>query len=196
MDNFTILGQKWLLALSLSGVFFANAQEFKVNLAESKLVVDGTSNLHDWTIDAKSMGGKATFSIESGDLQEIKNLDFVVEAEKLVSGKSGMDKNTFKALKTSVNKKIIFKLIKVNKITAQTKNVYLVETQGDLTVAGATKRINQSFTIRLLGKKIIFYGKQKIDMTLYGVEPPTALMGTIKTGKDVVVDFKVTYNQI
>ena len=194
MDNFTILGQKWLLALSLSGVFFANAQEFKVNLAESKLVVDGTSNLHDWTIDAKSMGGKATFSIESGDLQEIKNLDFVVEAEKLVSGKSGMDKNTFKALKTSVNKKIIFKLIKVNKIIAQTKNVYLVETQGDLTVAGATKRINQSFTIRLLGKKIIFYGKQKIDMTLYGVEPPTALMGTIKTGKDVVVDFKVTYN--
>lgn len=194
MDNFTILGQKWLLALSLSGVFFANAQEFKVNLAESKLVVDGTSNLHDWTIDAKSMGGKATFSIESGDLQEIKNLDFVVEAEKLVSGKSGMDKNTFKALKTSVNKKIIFKLIKVNKITAQTKNVYLLETQGDLTVAGATKRINQSFTIRLLGKKIIFYGKQKIDMTLYGVEPPTALMGTIKTGKDVVVDFKVTFN--
>lgn len=194
MDNFTILGQKWLLALSLSGVFFANAQEFKVNLAESKLVVDGTSNLHDWTIDAKSMGGKATFSIESGDLQEIKNLDFVVEAEKLVSGKSGMDKNTFKALKTSVNKKIIFKLIKVNKIIAQTKNVYLVETQGDLTVAGATKRINQSFTIRLLGKKIIFYGKQKIDMTLYGVEPPTALMGTITTGKDVVVDFKVTYN--
>ncbi|WP_396163169.1 YceI family protein [Flavobacterium sp.] len=194
MDNFTILGKKWLLALSLSGVFFANAQELKVNLAESKLVVDGTSNLHDWTIDAKSMGGKATFSIESGDLQEIKNLDFVVEAEKLVSGKSGMDKNTFKALKTSVNKKIIFKLIKVNKITAQAKNVYLVETQGDLTVAGATKRINQSFTIRLQGKKIIFYGKQKIDMTLYGVEPPTALMGTIKTGKDVVVDFKVTYN--
>ena len=31
-------------------------------------------------------------------------------------------------------------------------------------------------------------------MTLYGVEPPTALMGTITTGKDVVVDFKVTYN--
>ena len=31
-------------------------------------------------------------------------------------------------------------------------------------------------------------------MTLYGVEPPKALMGTIKTGKDVVVDFKVTYN--
>jgi hypothetical protein len=41
---------------------------------------------------------------------------------------------------------------------------------------------------------MIFSGKQKIDMTLYGVEPPKALMGTIKTGKDVVVDFKVTYN--
>jgi polyisoprenoid-binding protein YceI len=194
MRNVRILSKKWLLLLALSGVYFANAQDFRVNLAESKLLVDGTSNLHDWTIEAKSMGGKATFAIESGDLKEIKNLDFVVEAEKLESGKSGMDKNTFKALKTTTNKKIIFRLVKVNKINAQANNLYTVETQGDLTIAGATKRINQTFSMRLAGKKIIFSGKQKIDMTLYGVEPPTALMGTIKTGKDVVVDFKVTYN--
>lgn len=194
MKNVRIQCKKWLLVLSLSGVFFANAQDFKVNLAESKLVVDGTSNLHDWTIEAKSMGGKTTLSVESGDLKEIKSLDFVVEAEKLESGKNGMDKNTFKALKTTSNKKIIFRLVKVNKITAQANNVFSIETQGDLTIAGATKRINQTFLVKLVGKKVIFSGKQKIDMTLYGVEPPTALMGTIKTGKDVVVDFKVTYN--
>jgi polyisoprenoid-binding protein YceI len=105
-----------------------------------------------------------------------------------------MDKNTFKALKSTTNKNISFKLVKVIKITTVSDNNYTIETQGDLTIAGATKRINQTFTVKLVGKKIIFSGKHKIDMTVYGVEPPTALMGTIKTGKDVTVDFKVTYN--
>ena len=170
------------------------AQESRVVLAESRLVVDGTSNLHDWTIEAKSMNGKAIVTKELGDLNAIKSLDFSVEVEQLKSGKSGMDKNTFKALKSSIHKNIIFKLIKVVKITMVSENNYTIETQGDLTIAGVTKRINQTFAVKIIGKKMIFSGKQKIDMTQYGVEPPTALMGTIKTGKDVTVDFKVTYN--
>jgi polyisoprenoid-binding protein YceI len=194
MKILTILFKNLLLGFSLCSFFFTSAQDFKVNLEESKLLVDGTSNLHDWTIEAKSMGGKASFIIESGNLKEIKNLDFLVEAEQLKSGRSGMDKNTFKALKTTSNKKIIFRLIKVSKITPHSNDSFTVETQGDLTIAGVTKRINQTFSIKISSKKIIFYGKQKIDMTLYNIEPPTALMGTIKTGKDVVVDFKVLYN--
>ena len=170
------------------------AQESKVILAESKLVVDGTSNLHDWTIEAKAMSGKASVTLEAGDLKAVKNLDFIVEVEQLKSGKKEMDKNTLKALKSTTNKNISFKLVKVIKITTVSDNNYTIETQGDLTIAGATKRINQTFTVKLVGKKMIFSGKQKIDMTVYGVVPPTALMGTIKTGKDVTVDFKVTYN--
>ena len=76
----------------------------------------------------------------------------------------------------------------------KSENNFTIETQGDLTISGVTKRINQTFAVKLVGKKAIFSGKTKIDMTVYGVKPPTALMGTIKTGKDVTVDYKVTYN--
>jgi polyisoprenoid-binding protein YceI len=170
------------------------AQESKVVLAESKLKVLGTSNLHDWEIEAKAMSGKSTMTIEANELKAIKSLDFAVEVEQLKSGKSGMDDNTFKALKSKTYKTINFKLVSVTKITKTAENNFTVETQGDLTIAGVTKRINQTFTVKLSGKKATFSGKTKIDMTVYGVKPPTALMGTIKTGKDVTVDFKVTYN--
>uniref|UniRef100_UPI0040488B2A YceI family protein n=2 Tax=Flavobacterium TaxID=237 RepID=UPI0040488B2A len=110
------------------------------------------------------------------------------------SGKNGMDNNTFKALNSKTYKTINFKLVSVSKITKTTDGNFTVETQGDLSIAGVTKRINQTFSVKVLGKKAVFSGKTKIDMTLYGVKPPTALMGTIKTGKDVTIDFKVTYN--
>lgn len=170
------------------------AQESKVVLAESKLVVDGTSNLHDWTIEAKAMSGKSTMTIDAGNLKAIKSLDFAVEVEQLKSGKSGMDNNTFKALNSKTYKTINYKLVSVTKITELSDGNFTVETQGDLTISGVTKRINQTFTVKIIGKKAIFSGKTKIDMTVFGVKPPTALMGTIKTGKEVTVDFKVTYN--
>lgn len=170
------------------------AQESKVILAESKLKVLGTSNVHDWEIEAKAMSGKSTMTIDAGDLKAIKSLDFAVEVEQLKSGKSGMDNNTFKALNSKTYKTINFKIVSVTKITKTAENNFTVETQGDLTVSGVTKRINQTFLVKLAGKKATFSGKTKIDMTVYGIKPPTALMGTIKTGKDVTVDFKVTYN--
>lgn len=195
MDTLKIHFKNWfLLLMVIAPIYTVFGQDSKVVLAESKLAVNGTSNVHDWTIEAKAMSGKASVTLDAGDLKAIKSLDFSVEVEQLKSGKSGMDKNTFKALKSTSHKNISFKLVKVVKITTISDNNYTVETQGDLTIAGVTKRINQSFTTKLIGKKMVFTGKQKIDMTVYSVEPPKALMGTIKTGKDVTVDFKVTYN--
>lgn len=180
--------------LLFSSIYTVEAQESKVVLAESKLTVFGTSNVHDWKIDAKAMNGKSSTEIVGGVLKGIKSLDFAVEVEQLMSGRKGMDANTFKALKSKIYKTIHFKLLNVAKITNISENNYTVETKGDLTVSGVTKRINQIFMVKVAGKKTIFSGKTKIDMTQYNIKPPKALMGTIKTGADVIVDFKVTYN--
>ncbi|TDD76426.1 YceI family protein [Flavobacterium caseinilyticum] len=170
------------------------AQDSKVVLSESKLTVLGTSNVHDWEIEAKAMNGKSHSTIVGGVLKGIKSLDFTVEVEQLVSGRKGMDANTLKALNSKTYKNIQFKLVNVAKITSTSSNQYTVETQGDLTVSGVTKRINQIFLVKVQGSKTIFSGKTKIDMTQYNIKPPKALMGTIKTGAVVIVDFKVTYN--
>lgn len=190
----TQLGKLLMLLLVIGNCNSLVAQESRVVLSESKLTVFGTSNLHDWEIQAKAMSGKSTLAIEANDLKSIKSLDFAVEVEQLKSGKSGMDDNTFKALKSKTYKNITYKLVNVTKISETSGGNFAVETQGDLTIAGVTKRINQTFTVKLVGKKAIFSGKTKIDMTAFEVKPPTALMGTIKTGKEVTIDFKVTYN--
>ncbi len=194
MNNLkTTIKSIFLLILTFYNFNIALAQDYKVALADSKLIVLGTSNLHDWEIDAKSMSGKSNLSLEAGELKAIKSLDFSVEVEQLKSGKKGMDNNTYKALNSAMYKNITYKLTNVSKISKSSEN-YTVETLGDLTICGVTKKINQSFQVKIIGKKAIFNGKTKIDMTTYGVKPPTALLGTIKTGKDVTVNFNIAYN--
>jgi hypothetical protein len=194
MDTITKNLKNALAALLFLLPTFFYPQDSKLLLAESKLTVFGTSNLHDWDIVAKAMSGKATFVYDNSVLTDIKNLDFIVEAEQLISGKSGMDGNTFKALNTKKYKTINYKLTGVSKIARISGNTYTIETQGDLSISGTTKNINQTFTAVVTGKKVTLSGKTKITMTQYKVVPPTALFGTIKTGPDITVDFKVTYN--
>ena len=194
MKNRTINIRKTIFLAFLLVSGFLVAQESKVNVKESKLTVLGTSNVHDWHVNAEVMSGKALFVSENNTLKEIKNLNFVLASEGLKSGKSGMDKNTFKALKTSTYKNIEFKLINVTKITKKGEGVFTVEAQGNLTICGVTKKINQVFNVKVINDKFVLNGKQRIDMTNYVIEPPKALMGTIKTGKDVTAEFNVTYN--
>lgn len=184
-----------LLAIAfVSFTSFVVAQETKLNTTESKLTVFGTSNVHDWDVKAEKMSGVAVFETEGETLKSIKSLSFTVVAESLKSGKGGMDKNTYKALKTDKHKNIKFVLTNVSKITANANGTYTVAAQGNLSLSGVTKKISQNFTIKSSGSKFTISGKHTIDMTVFGIEPPKALMGTIKTGKEVTVDFAVIYN--
>lgn len=173
---------------------FTQSQEKKVNSMESELTVFGTSNIHDWEIDAENISGNATFDMQNGEIKTIKSLNFTVVAESLKSGKTGMDKNTYKALKTASYKTITFKLTEVNKVVRNSDGSYTISTQGNLSICGVTKKLTQQFIVKLSNSKVMLSGEQKLDMTVYGIEPPTALMGTIKTGKVVTVDFNVVYN--
>ena len=72
------------------------AQTYNLNNSASTLKVEGTSNVHDWEIDAKEQQGKLIAELADGQLVKISQLEFNVKAESLKSGKSGMDRNTYK----------------------------------------------------------------------------------------------------
>ncbi|MGS2765249.1 YceI family protein [Sinomicrobium sp. M5D2P9] len=172
---------------------FATAQELHVVSSESKLQVLGTSNLHDWELEATSFQGKGTISAEENLLKSVENLSFTLAVEGLKSGKGGMDKNTYKALKSKDHKEISFRSDKATAIKETGTGQYQVEIPGNLTIAGVSKKVSLTLTV-VLQDKIHLSGSTDIVMTDYGVEPPTALLGTVKTGEKVTVKFEMTYN--
>ncbi len=171
------------------------AQSYKLDNKASSVLVDGTSNIHDWTINAENIGGVLTVNFDDGKLKEIEKLEFTVVAESLMSGKSAMDKNTYKALNTDKYKNITYTLEKVNSIEKVSGNNYKVKTTGCLTIAGVKNNINLNFDLNSNSSHLLLTGQYKINMTDYGVEAPTAMFGTIKTGENVVVKFESHFNK-
>lgn len=168
-----------------------NAQNYSSVKAQSEIEVKGTSNLHDWDVKAENFTAKAEIA-KTNDQPEIKKFDFEVEAESLKSGKSGMDKNTYSALKTNSHKKITFKYLGTNSIRKANGNNYDVVIRGTLNIAGTAKEVRITGQLTDTGNGYTVKGAVPIDMTDFNVTPPTALMGTIKTGKEVTVNYHLT----
>ncbi|MFD2517675.1 YceI family protein [Salinimicrobium flavum] len=189
----------WLVLGSFLVMIFSTqvtmGQSYNINSSASDLKVEGTSNIHDWELSAKELHGTMKVEMEGGQLVKIDQLDFAVVAESLKSGKSGMDKNTYKALNTDDHKRITYRLEKVNNIDCTSTSSCKVSTSGYLTIAGTKKLVDLVFDAKVNGDKIVLSGSKKIKMTDFKVDPPTAMFGTITTGDDVNIKFQAAFSK-
>ena len=167
-------------------VFQAKAFDIKLN---------GTSNIHDWEMKANSGSSEAVFNInDNGKITSITKLNFVLPATNLKSKHSGMDKNTYKALKTDKNPNISFVGTSAH-ITSTSGDTYQITCKGNLTIAGTTKLTDLVATAKYnpADKSLTVTGVKRMKMTEYNVQPPTALLGTIKTGDDISIAYNLKF---
>jgi len=157
----------------------------------------GTSTLHKWEMETTSMSGEAQlmsgeaqFVFKSGsesDFASLKSLSFGLEVKDLKSDSKGLDKNAYKALKSDEFKDIHYKLISAIATPAK-KNEYLLKTSATLTVAGVTKQIDMDVNCLINANGgITFTGTDKLNMTEYNVEPPSFMLGAMKTGDAIAL---------
>jgi len=154
--------------------------------------ISGTSSLHDWTEKSQEGSGVAVFTFAEDKLV-LNGLSFVVPVKSLKSEHSSMDNNTYKALKSDKNPNITYtaSTAHLTRIDAET---FKATTTGTLTIAGTTNNVELSSNVKVNpDKTITVTGSKKIKMTDYKVDPPTAVMGTIKTGNDITISFNCKF---
>jgi hypothetical protein len=160
-------------------------------LPESRVWIDGTSNKNDWTVKATELSGFVHLQVKDGALQ-IGGGSFTVVANRLVSEHGViMDRLMYGALKSDAHPHIVYELASAT-ATAGENGEYAVATQGRATIAGVTKDVAQTVTAeRLPNGTIRFTGSQPVLMSEYGMRPPTAMFGALRTGNRVVVNFEL-----
>lgn len=177
-----------LLAVVIHPIF---AQNLNLNNAQSKLIVKGTSSLHDWSLEATDMGGEINFDLDS--VLDIKKLTFFVPVAGLKGSKKGMNKKVQNTLHVKKYDTIDYQLKNLISATLVAKHTYNVKISGILTINGVSKLTDLLFTLDILNKGISITGTKNINMTDYNIKPPRALMGILRTGDAVKVSFNVLY---
>ncbi len=175
-------------------LFFAPlvyGQQLTVNESNTKLSIDGTSTVHDWTMVAEEFDGKADVTIEDGALKSINSLSFNVPVESLKSGKSGMDDNAYEALKEEDHPIIKYEFRSMDNVKIN-GNTTTMSTKGVLTIGGVSKIINMNVTADA-SNGIKFSGDITFKMSVFEIDPPTAVFGTIQTGDEVTIKFNAQY---
>ncbi|WP_164974150.1 YceI family protein [Filimonas effusa] len=181
--------KKILLLAGIQLITLAAMAQVKYQSKDNlNLTVAGTSTMHDWTMKSSKGDVSATFVVAAnGQITDLSALTFTTPAEALKSEKSGMDKNAYKSLKTSKAPNLTYTL------TSATITGNVIKCQGKLTLAGFTKETDLVATLKANADgTLTVTGTKKISMKDYQIDPPSFMMGTIKTGNDITLTFSVT----
>lgn len=166
---------------------WVNAQTLTIK--SSIVTISGETNVgHDYTQKVTQVIGNMTMVDNQPQSLTVK-----IPVKSIISGEKLMDKKTYETFNEPKNPMILFDMTKVNSIQVN-ENDITVNITGNLSMGGATKEV----TLKATGKevspgKFTFEGALPIKMSDFKMKAPTAMLGTMKTKDQVVVNYLVTF---
>lgn len=175
------------------------AQQLAVGLDTGKVTIDGTSNVHAYRAStttvrvtrvqlADGVAGPHFWDalLKPGGLAAF---DIAIPAATLTSGKDDLDKNMYKALNTKAHADITFRLVRVEP-AASAKGPAALRAIGMLKIAGVEREVALDLTTERRQSALAVKGELQLLMTDYGITPPKAMLGMLRTDPKVKVTFE------
>ena len=160
---------------------------------ESRLWVAGTSTVRAFqcqagAFDAKveSSGADAVAAVLAGE-KAVSTVEVTVPAEKLDCRNGTMNEHMRKAIKLTEHKSIEFHLSDYD--VAKNSDGVAGTIRGTLLLGGVTKPITLKADGKPEGGMLHITGVYELNMTEYGLKPPTLMFGRIKVGQTVKVNY-------
>ena len=188
---------KWILGclvfLTLGTV---QAQTYKMVPKISTVKILGTSSVHDWESTTDQITGDMVLASDAKSGKQIQSLTVKVPVKSIKSGKGLMDSKTYEAFESDKNPLITFQMTDVTSVKLTGKDVETTVT-GNLNMAGNTKKLTIKSTGKILADgSFQFKGSVPLKLSEFKMKSPTAMMGMLKTGDAVTINFDVTFKSM
>jgi len=171
--------------------------ETPLAIDSAKVTIAGTSNIHEYTasttkvrVTRVQLGSAIVGADFWGNALKpgsVEAFEIAIPAGTLTSPKEGLDKNMYKALKVQDYPDITFHLTRfeLKDPTAGTAKAI-----GVLRIAGVDREVAIDITTKRTGATLTVQGRLDLLMTDYGIKPPVAMLGMLKTDPKVTVTFE------
>ncbi len=178
---------KVICTLIISLILFNSGytqNNFTLDVEQSKVSILGTSTVHDWESVVEDFSVDAVISSSEDEPINIQSFSFTAQVKSIESGKRLMNRKTMSALNEKDHPQIVFTLTGIDEISAET-----VTASGVLSIAGQEEPISVTAAYTIERNVLQLTGSKPILMSDFGIAPPTAMMGTMKTGDEVTINF-------
>jgi polyisoprenoid-binding protein YceI len=153
----------------------------------SKLWIEGDSNLHPWSCSATRPESKIEVDPDSPGIA--RSLSLLVEVDGLECGNGKMNDKLREALHSDKHPWIEYNLLTAERVPGAALKL---RATGELTVAGKTRQVSFLVDVEMAADGTAkARGTVEILMTDFGVEPPSALLGMVKTYDKITVRFEI-----
>lgn len=189
MSRFIAAGTAFFTALVVASSLHA-AEGAPLSLKSARVSLDGTSNIHAYTAtttDVRVTGIELGVPLDGDTLATVleagalKSFDVVISAASLESEKGDLTKNMHKALKVQQHPDIRFRLRTLEAAAEGYRGT------GLLTIAGVEKNVTLALRVERKGADLSVTGGTDLLMTDYGITPPKAMLGMLKTDPKVTI---------
>jgi hypothetical protein len=186
------------LAVATLVVVPSAAENTPLTIGTARLTIAGTSNIHDYsaTTSTVRVTRAQLGALPAGELLEnalkpgvVDAFDVAIPVKSLASEKDGLDKNMHKALKADEYPEITFKLLRFENRPAPATGLRAI---GVLRVAGVDRQVAIDITTERKEAALVVKGTLALLMTDFGIAPPKAMMGMLKTDPKVTITFDVS----
>lgn len=186
-----------IFLFTISGNVLAQSDSYEI-LDKSTMQIEGTSTLHDWTADVEKINSHIKFDATAleGDTinNPVESLSLTIPVKSIESGKGGMNRRIYDALKSDDFPNIMFQLSNAEVTNADSALTSMeLNVTGNLSIAGTSNEI----TLPVTGEKqedgsIKFTGEYEMNMEEdFNIDPPSAMLGTIKAGETITISFEM-----
>ena len=154
---------------------------------ESKIWIEGDSSVHPWSCKATKF--TAGISADPAAEQPARSLALHIPVEAIECGSGLMNGNLRNALKAEDYPTIEYKLITARRLPG---DGVILQTRGELSIAGHKRPVNITVDAAVNPDGSIYaIGKMPLKMSDFGVDPPSAMFGAIKTYDALQVKFEI-----
>lgn len=159
------------------------------------VTIDGTSNVRDWKENVGKVTGFMQAQVNSDGSIGLTSIRICMSALSIKSdmGKV-MDNKTYEAIKAGAYPEILFTLSTPQRLTPVKNCETTVPVRGWLSLAGVVRPVIMRVrTCEISKGSLQFEGFQNLNMTDFGVRPPTALFGALRASPNITIHFKTDF---
>ena len=153
-----------------------------------EFTVSGTSTVRGWTCSVSGVAvvtpGSGSSKPAPGFSSGVQTVTMTVPVKTFKCPNDEMTQHLMEAMKPEKFPVIVYRLEKYEVGNRQT------QTTGTLTIMEKTQPISLPIALTASPQGVQIEGNTRIDMTTFGVEPPVVMLGLLKVGPQIRIEFK------